>query len=63
MPGGTKLRDVVDYVLPFGPVGSMAQALFVRRQLKAIFDYRYQVIQQKFGTAEELSARPVVGTA
>lgn len=38
--GGVEIEDVVDYVLPFGPLGRLVHALVVRRQLARIFDYR-----------------------
>lgn len=38
--GGIRFVDRVNYVLPFGPFGEIAHALFVKRQLKDIFDYR-----------------------
>ncbi len=41
---GTRMRDQVTYRLPFGPLGQLAHALWVRRQLRAIFDYREQAI-------------------
>jgi ligand-binding SRPBCC domain-containing protein len=40
----TKMIDRVDYEVPFGPVGSVARALFVRRTLDRIFDHRASVI-------------------
>lgn len=49
VPGGTNVRDIVDYELPLGPLGAMAHALFVRRALQRIFDYREQVIGAVFG--------------
>jgi ligand-binding SRPBCC domain-containing protein len=42
--GGTRMRDIVDYELPFGPLGALAHALFVRRSVERIFDYRQQVV-------------------
>jgi ligand-binding SRPBCC domain-containing protein len=39
-PDGVVIRDRVRYALPFGPLGSLAHALFVRRDLRRIFDYR-----------------------
>ena len=39
---GTLLRDHVDYDLPLGPLGTFANALFVRSQLRATFRYRHQ---------------------
>lgn len=38
--GGTLMRDRVEYSLPLGPVGSLAGALLVRRELRRIFDHR-----------------------
>jgi ligand-binding SRPBCC domain-containing protein len=38
--GGTLIRDRVRYALPFGPLGRLAHALFVRRDLERIFDFR-----------------------
>ena len=37
---GTLLRDHVEYELPLGPLGDLANSLFVRRQMTSIFDYR-----------------------
>lgn len=44
--GGTLMTDEVRYVLPFGPLGQMVHALWVKRQLKRIFDFRAEVIEQ-----------------
>jgi ligand-binding SRPBCC domain-containing protein len=38
--GGTLVHDRVEYELPFGPLGSLAHAVFVRRALARIFDHR-----------------------
>jgi ligand-binding SRPBCC domain-containing protein len=38
--GATLMRDRVDYELPLGPLGSLAHALFVRRDVERIFDHR-----------------------
>ena len=48
VPGGVEIEDVVEYELPFGPLGRLAHALFVRRQLRAIFAYRERRITQLF---------------
>jgi ligand-binding SRPBCC domain-containing protein len=39
-PDRTLVRDRVLYRLPYGSFGRLAQALFVKRTLKIIFDYR-----------------------
>ncbi len=54
---GTMIRDRVEYQLPFGPLGELAHALFVRRRLDAIFAHRRRRI------AELLEGRGVAGTA
>ncbi len=38
--GGTLVGDRVEYELPFGPLGAVAHALFVRRSLARIFAHR-----------------------
>lgn len=52
-PGGTLIRDRVEYELPFGPLGAIARALFVRRQLDHIFDYRRAVIDGMFRASDD----------
>lgn len=47
---GTVLLDRVDYGLPFSFLGDIAHALFVKKQLNTIFDYRYQIIQKLFNS-------------
>jgi ligand-binding SRPBCC domain-containing protein len=42
----TRVRDEVTYRLPFGPLGELAHALWVRRQLRTIFDFREQAIAE-----------------
>jgi ligand-binding SRPBCC domain-containing protein len=46
---GVEMTDDVEYRLPFGPFGRLAHWLFVRRQLRAIFEYRTKVISERFG--------------
>ena len=48
--GGTLMRDVVDYELPFGPLGVLAHRLWVRRTLNRIFDYRRDHVAAIFDT-------------
>jgi ligand-binding SRPBCC domain-containing protein len=52
--GGVEMTDIVHYKLPFWFLGDMAHRLFLKRRLKNIFDYRYKVIEQKFGSLEAL---------
>lgn len=43
-PTGTVVADRVEYALPLGPLGDVANALAVSRQLRQIFEYRQQVL-------------------
>jgi ligand-binding SRPBCC domain-containing protein len=45
---GVEMTDIVHYKIPFGKLGDLAHALFVKKQLKAIFDYRYEVVEKLF---------------
>jgi ligand-binding SRPBCC domain-containing protein len=40
----TIIHDRVRYAIPFGPLGSLAHALFVRRDLERIFDFRRDAV-------------------
>ncbi|MCG2616247.1 SRPBCC family protein [Terrimonas sp. NA20] len=45
---GVIMTDLVHYKLPLGPLGKLANTLFVKRQLDGIFRYRYQQVEQWF---------------
>jgi ligand-binding SRPBCC domain-containing protein len=47
--GGTLMTDVVRYELPLGPLGRIAHALTVRRNVEQIFDYRFKKVKELFG--------------
>ena len=47
-PEGTRMRDVVRYELPLGPIGEIAHALMVSRDLERVFDHRFHVIEKLF---------------
>ena len=62
----TLVRDVVDYRVPLGPLGSLAHVLFVRRTLDRIFDYRRDAMRRLLdpprasqGAAAEMTHVPV----
>ncbi len=46
MGGGVLMTDRVSYRLPFGWIGRVAHWLVVRRALDAIFDFRFERIQE-----------------
>jgi ligand-binding SRPBCC domain-containing protein len=41
---GTLMRDVVEYALPYGPLGTLAHVTLVRRDLDRIFEFRAQAV-------------------
>lgn len=49
--GGMTMTDTVDYELPVGPLGELVHALFVKRSLAHIFDFRAQAIAAVMGEA------------
>ncbi len=46
---GIAMDDIVHYILPFGPLGRIAHALMIRNQLDEIFQFRKQILADKFG--------------
>lgn len=50
--GGTEMTDLVHYRLPFGIVGNITNSLLVKDELRKIFSYRYQKIEELFGKWE-----------
>jgi len=46
----TIMEDIVRYALPLGPIGRIAHAVLVRRDLERIFDFRASRIQELMGT-------------
>jgi len=50
-PGGVRMTDRVTYEIGWGPLGWLAERLWVRRQLERIFDYRARKVAALFGGA------------
>ncbi len=48
LPAGTEVKDILHYALPFGPLGSLAHALFVKRQLLNTFEFREKKLREIF---------------
>lgn len=46
---GTIMTDTVYYAAPGGPIGSIANALFVEDELRKVFGYRSAVVRTRFG--------------
>ena len=45
---GIEMTDIVHYKIPFGFLGSIANSLFIKKQLKQIFDHRYKTVEKLF---------------
>ena len=46
--GNTLMKDKISYKIPFGFLGNIAHVLFVKKQLKSIFEYREEVLDDIF---------------
>lgn len=45
---GVEMIDEVNYAIPFGVIGRIANSIFVAKEVKAIFDHRFKVLQDYF---------------
>lgn len=41
---GTLVRDVIDYEVGFGPLGRIANSLFVQREMRRTFAHRQEIL-------------------
>jgi ligand-binding SRPBCC domain-containing protein len=54
---GTLISDDVEYSLPGGPLGSLVNAVLIRRQMEATFLYRQQRIEEILPVAARQATR------
>jgi ligand-binding SRPBCC domain-containing protein len=47
--GGVEMTDIVHYKIPFWFLGDIAHALFVKKQVRSIFEFRFIATEKKFG--------------
>ncbi|GAC1398036.1 MAG: SRPBCC family protein [Pyrinomonadaceae bacterium] len=47
-PGGVRMLDTVTYAIGYEPLGTILNALWIKRKLNWIFDYRKKGIEQLF---------------
>jgi ligand-binding SRPBCC domain-containing protein len=47
--GGVEMLDIIDYKIPFGLIGRLANPILVKPKLNEIFDYRKQKLIEFFG--------------
>ncbi len=46
---GVLMEDEVHYAMPFGFLGQIMHKLFIGKKLQRIFDYRIEMLEEKFG--------------
>ena len=49
---GVIAEDIVDYIMPYGPLGMLAHYFFVARQIDSIFKFRSDFLSKKFGVID-----------
>lgn len=49
---GVLMKDMLTYEMPYGFLGKIAHGLVVKKKLKGIFDYRYEVLEKMFNQKE-----------
>lgn len=54
---GTIVEDVVDYIMPYGLLGRIPHYFFVEKKLNEIFDYRSEVLKDRFGSRQDLLSK------
>lgn len=47
--GGVLMTDIVTYQPPLGFLGAIANSLFIKQQLREIFDFRTNALEKRFG--------------
>ena len=57
VPGGVEMTDIVDYRVPFGPIGLLLNALMIGKKVQHIFDYRSKRLVELFGEWKNQGSR------
>jgi hypothetical protein len=47
--GGVEMTDLIHYKAPMGFLGDIAVALFIKKQLEGIFEFRKKKVVELFG--------------
>ncbi len=47
---GVEMTDIIHYKIPFWFLGDIANSLFVKAQLNKIFDHRFKIAKELFGS-------------
>lgn len=46
--GGVEMTDILHYKLPFGILGRLVHAIFIKKKVESIFSYRREVLERRF---------------
>lgn len=52
------MTDIVDYGIPFGFVGRIANSILIESKLNEIFDFRYRKLESHFGNSKLIIPKP-----
>ncbi|MBE7177887.1 MAG: SRPBCC family protein [Mucilaginibacter polytrichastri] len=47
--GGVDMTDILNYAIPYGPIGRVANLVLVEKKIREIFAYRKKAIEKRFG--------------
>lgn len=50
--GGVHMTDILNYAIPYGFIGRLANSLFVAKEVQSIFAYREKKVEELFGKYE-----------
>lgn len=51
---GVLMEDIISYKPPFGILGTIANNILIKGQLKTIFDFRFTAVEKEFGKWKEV---------
>ena len=51
--GGVHMTDILNYAVPYGFIGTLANKILVRKEIDKIFNYREKAINELFGVYKE----------
>jgi ligand-binding SRPBCC domain-containing protein len=60
---GTRVGDRVEYSLPLGPLGQVAHAAIVKRQLTDVFEFRQRELTKIFGGRTVQLSEPAISVS
>lgn len=49
LDSGVEMTDIISYKPPLGFIGKIANKIFIRKQLRSIFQYRERALRKMFG--------------